>query len=104
MLDLNNVRTSADARIFSGRDSGKAARVKLEVERVERADDKIIVRIPTDALAVNLSFFLGLFGPSVRKYGAEGFRDIYTFEGKPIHLRSVEEGIRKALIEGSIFD
>ncbi len=104
MLDLNNVRTSPDSRIFSGRDSGKSARIRLEVERAERADERITVRIPPDALAVNLSFFLGLFGPSVRKYGAEGFRHIYTFEGKPVHLKSVEEGIRKALLEGSIFD
>jgi len=104
MIDLNDVRTSPDSRIFSGRDAGKAARTQLAVERVEKTDEHITVRIPTDVMAVNLSFFLGLFGPSVRKYGADGFRHVYTFEGKQIHLKSVEEGIRKALIEGSIFD
>lgn len=103
-IDLDTVRTSPDARIFSGRDSGKSARQKLQVERIERTGEHIVVRIPDDTIAVNLSFFLGLFGTSIQKMGEADFRQRYEFESRPVHQRSINEGIRKALLEGSVFD
>ena len=103
-IDLNTVRTSPDARIFSGRDSGRSARHKLHVERLERSGEHIVVRIPDDTIAVNLSFFLGLFGSSIQKMGETAFRKRYEFVSKPVHERSINEGIRKALLEGSVFD
>jgi hypothetical protein len=102
ILNLESVRKSAESRVFSGRDAGEAARNFFDLDRLEKTDSNFTVIVPDYALAVNLSFFLGLFGPSVRKRGENGFRTAFHFEGRAVHNRTVEEGIRRALTDASL--
>lgn len=102
-LDLNEVRQPRDSRFLSGRPSGENARRHFKLDSLDKSDDRAEVSVPDDLYSVNLSFFLGMFGPSVRKIGAEGFREKYVFKGRPIHQKTVEEGISRAVAEATIF-
>jgi hypothetical protein len=102
-LDLNEVRQPPDSRFLSGRPSGEKARRHFKLDSLDKSDDKAVVTVPDDLYALNLSFFLGMFGPSVRKYGPEEFRKKYIFTGRSIHQKTVEEGISRAVAEATIF-
>lgn len=89
---------SEGVRVFAGRERGEEVRRKAELDILdERTDVSVIeVLVPLDVFSVNSSFFLGMFGPSVRKLGERGFRAKYRFSGKDIS-GTVDEGIREAL-------
>jgi len=104
-LDLNEVRQPRDSRFLSGRPSGELARRHFNLDRLDTDKVEINdVQIPEDVYAMNLSFFLGMFGPSIRKWGKDGFREHYTFPAKDVHRRIIEEGISRAVAEGTIFE
>ncbi len=83
-------------RVFAGRDRGRAVRNAAQLDAVDQADATVEVRVPDDVYSINSSFFLGMFGKSVRNLGAEEFRRRYHFVGEDLH-EFVEEGIREAL-------
>lgn len=102
-IDLTEVRTSARSRVFSGRDRGEAARRKFALAKHDSSDDVVTVVIPGDTYSMNMSFFLGMFGDSVRKLGRARFYEKYKFECKDVHWPSIREGVDRALKESSIF-
>ena len=102
-LNLNEVRQPPDSRFLSGRPSGERARRHFRLDSLDKIGDRVEVCVPDDLYALNLSFFLGMFGPSVRKYGPEEFRKKYIFTGRSIHQKTVEEGISRAVAEATIF-
>ena len=95
-IDLNIFR-SGNSRVFAGRDRGAAVRLRASVEPDE---DDVQVVIPDDVIVLNTSFFLGLFGDTIRRLGASGFRQKYHFLG-PIRPEVVTDGIEQALREQS---
>jgi hypothetical protein len=101
-IDLAQVRTSPESRVFSGRERGLAARQKFNLTRVDLEPGKVTILIPQDTYSMNMSFFLGMFGDSVRSLGREGFNRKYRFESDPVHLQSIVEGINRALKESSV--
>jgi hypothetical protein len=103
-IDLNEARTPPDSGLLSGRDSGLATRKRFQVSKMDRAPGVVTVIIPDEVFSMNTSFFLGLFGDSVRELGEEGFRAKYHFVcDEEIHCPTIERGIEKALKESSIF-
>ncbi len=101
-IDLGEARTSADSKVFSGRERGLAARLKFALDRFDKEGREVIVAIPRDTYSMNLSFFLGMFGDSVRALGADVFRKRYHFDADPVLLQSIGEGIVRALKESSV--
>ena len=101
-IDLAEVRTSPESRVFSGRERGLAARQRFNIPRLDRDASLVKVVIPADTYSMNMSFFLGMFGESVRVLGRDGFRRKYQFESDPVHLESIEEGIARALKDSSV--
>lgn len=98
MVDLKDYRTR-DSRVFSGRERGAAVRRSAELDRLDKEPKTLVeVRVPEDIFSVNSSFFLGMFGDSIRALGAEGFRAKYRFEGADIS-RLVDTCIVAALRE-----
>lgn len=73
VVDLTNVA----GPVYSGRDRGEALREKYSLDVQEDRAEVIEVLIPNSTYTVSSSFFLGLFGPSVRKCGS-----VDTFERK----------------------
>jgi hypothetical protein len=101
-IDLAQVRTSPQSRVFSGRERGLAARQKFNLARMDRNPDTVTILIPRDTYSMNMSFFLGMFGESVRSLGREGFNRKYRFDSDPVHLGSIVEGVNRALKESSV--
>ena len=68
------------------------------VEELEENNDYIKIIIPMDILSFNSSYFLGMFGKSVRKYGSkEKFLEKYKFECNEIVKININDGIMDAL-------
>lgn len=83
-------------KVFVGRPKGERARVIAKLDRADERDSNVTVIVPEGVYSVNSSFFLGMFGPSVRRWREEGFRERYKFVGTDIS-HAVEDGIREAL-------
>lgn len=56
--------------VYTGRDRGEALRENLKIEQLDSSADRVQVVIPSSTYTVSSSFFLGMFGPSVRKCGS----------------------------------
>jgi len=93
VLDLGQWRGGRAVRVLAGRDRGEEVRRTAQVAQLDHAEGVVEVRVPTDLFSVTSSFFLGLFGESIRVLGDEGFRQHYRFTGKPID-RVREDSIR----------
>ena len=102
-LDLNDARTSPESRVLSGRDRGVECRKKFNLDRLDASNERVVVTIPRDIYSMNTSFFLGLFGNSVRRFGKDGFVSKYEFVCDEVHREGIAEGIERALKESSIF-
>ena len=63
--------------VLSGRNRGAAARAEYDLDNAEDRADIVQIVIPDNTYTVTSSFFLGLFGDSVRKCGSIG-----NFESK----------------------
>lgn len=100
-LDLGAFR-SKGTKVFAGRGRGRAVRKAVRLEQLDAEGASVRVVVPEDTYAVNTSFFLGLFGDSIRALGSELFRERYRFEGRDIS-RVVEDGIEEALRVSSPF-
>ena len=97
IIDLNNARTSPAAKVFAGRERGKYWRQKFKLDELDKATDPIEVVIPEDVISLNISFFLSLFGESVRLLGREGFIEHYRFQADDLLAPLIQQGIDQAL-------
>jgi hypothetical protein len=102
-INLADVRTPANSRVFSGRGAGEQARRHFDLDKLDVDDSVVTVSIPDWAFSVNMSFFLGLFGNSVRALGRDNFVKKYQFQCKEVHRAAISEGIDRALRDVSIF-
>lgn len=102
IVDLNEARTSNEAKVFSGRERGKYWRDRFNLNEVDRDNGHVCVDVPEDILSINLSFFLSLFGESVRFLGRDGFIRKYEFRCKPSLRPLIEQGIDQALKKSSV--
>ena len=98
-VDLTDYHTKG-VRVMSGRGRGVSVREKAEIERLDERLDKepgatVTVRIPAEVVFVASSFYLGLFGPSIRRFGADRFEERYRFEG-PHSEANLRDGIQEA--------
>jgi len=82
--------------VFTGRERGQQARIDLKLDQLA-ANEVVEVRIPEDTYAVTSSFFLGLFGPSVRTLGGEGFARQFQFTGPAFITGKVSDWVLRAL-------
>lgn len=100
-INLNDFR-SEGTRVFSGRARGQAVLKSIDLLGLEKTKELITVIIPPDTIAFNPSFFLGLFGESVRRLGRAEFDRLYNFNANPIFTPDIEEGKQRALLESNV--
>ena len=87
--------------VYVGRDRGEAARVKWKLDDADARDERFVVTIPDGTFSINSSFFLGLFGKSIKKAGSrEAFLSRYQFVGEARFREKIDEAIERALFEG----
>lgn len=96
-VDLARARTSRAAKVFAGRERGKHWRGEFHLDDLDQAAGAIDIKIPDDIIAVNISFFLGMFGKSVRALGKEGFREHYKFDCSEDLIPLIDLGIEQAV-------
>jgi hypothetical protein len=84
--------------VFTGRPRGVALRKKLKLDSVDEVGERVSVDIPEDVYTVTSSFFLGLFGPSVRHYGSKNdFLCHYSFKAPERVASRLDEWVDRAL-------
>ncbi|EKE05538.1 MAG: hypothetical protein ACD_19C00229G0003 [uncultured bacterium] len=98
---LSNVDLSKfGGPVFSGRSKGENLRLRLDLDNKDKTEGPIEFIIPIDTYAFNSSFFLGLFGDSVRKFKSEeAFLQKYHFKCSPTIFTEIKTHIARALRE-----
>lgn len=100
-IDLNEARTSPAAKVFAGRERGKYWRQRFKLDDLDKSNEPVEVVIPEDVISLNISFFLSLFGESVRTLGREGFIAHYRFHAEDVLQPLIQQGIEQALKRSS---
>lgn len=95
IIDLNEYR-SHGAKVYAGRERGLAAREKAGIDQMDAGTEPVEIRIPEDVFSVNSSFFIGMFGASIKKLGEAEFRRRFVFSGPGVD-RALDDAIREAL-------
>ncbi|MCE5222363.1 MAG: hypothetical protein LLF98_14250 [Clostridium sp.] len=86
-------------KVLSGRDNGYYWRKSFKIDKLDKEDYGILVLVPEELFSINPSFFLGLFGDSIRALGEIKFRERYKFDCDEVIMESIDEDIRRAVTE-----
>jgi hypothetical protein len=86
-------------RVYVGRPAGVLARKHFKIEEYENQENfPIEVHFPENARTLTSSFFLGMFGNSVRTAGSrDNFLKRFIFKANKQILAEVNAGIDEAL-------
>lgn len=101
VINLGDARTSPAAKVFAGRERGKYWRARFKLNELDDSLEPVRVVVPDDILSLNISFFLNLFGDSIRRLGRDKFREHYVFEHDPILGPVIAQGVEQALKRSS---
>ena len=85
---------------YIGRPNGEHARNALAIDALENKPGVVFyVDIPKSTYNINSSYFLGLFGKSIRKAGSrEEFLSKFQFETHGKEYKVIDRGIQRALL------
>ena len=84
--------------VYVGRANGMRARKQVGGDVFDRSEGTVLVHIPENTYSVNSSFFLGMFGPSLERFGSrDDFMRHYHFEAPPHIAASLGAVIDRAL-------
>jgi len=97
-INLENFDEKA-MQILAGREKGAEIRNRLGLDKIDKNQEHVEITIPENLYSINSSYFLGLFGPSVRSLGEAGFKENYTFTGDDIFKDNIDDGISRAIKE-----
>ena len=91
-------------KVLAGRTNGENIRKKINLEKIESENEKIEIIIPNDVFSFNSSYFLGMFGESVKKLGKEKFEEKYQFNTNNESIKmNIKDGIDEALNNADVF-
>ena len=86
--------------MFSGREKGRLNREKFALDTIDVSDQNVDVIIPDNTYSITSSFFMGLFGKSIRELGdRDEFLDKYRFKMPNKFSDKIERYIERALRE-----
>jgi len=87
--------------LYAGRDRGVEARKRLNLDDIDSVEDvHVEVRVPERTYSVTSSFFLGLFGDSIRSCGeVNSFFHKFRFKAPEQMLEKFTGYARRALRE-----
>lgn len=88
--------------VFVGRAPGEVARREFRLDSEDSKPEPVSVRIPASVFSINSSYFLALFGPSIRALGSrDAFLAKYVFTCPDEFWETIHECIERALFENS---
>lgn len=95
---LEGVPNAKKIFAISGRDLGFKQRKLHKLDELENNNDKIEIKVADNIIFLSSSFFLGMFGESVRKCGTkEKFKEKFIFKTNGQIESNIEDGINDAL-------
>lgn len=101
-INLADYKTS-EVKFYSGRPRGEKVREELRLDLEEDGVDLYSITIPEDTDSIHTSFFLGLFGSSVRKCGTrDSFLKKFKFQAPDGVMEDIEDGINQALKKSNV--
>ena len=84
--------------VLSGRELGDNIRKRFKLDELDNDEKKYEIIFPENIISISTSFFLALFGESVRKCGSkERFEDKYLFNVNSSLKSNINDGITDAL-------
>lgn len=87
-----------DMLVLSGRELGCQIRKKMNLDQIDIDGKKYKIVFPENIISISTSFFLALFGESVRKCGnKEEFLNKYSFDCDQNMMLNINDGIIDAL-------
>ena len=91
--------------IFLGRSDGANMRQKFGLDDLDKSDQTVHVIFPQNTKGVGSSFFLAMFGMSIRNLGsAEEFAKKFRFSGPDFVVQDlIPTSVERALFEGGLF-
>lgn len=94
----NGINQVKDMLVLSGRDLGEKQRQKFSLDNIDKNTKLYKVIIPKNIVSINPSFFLGVFGNSVRYFKSkEKFLEKYEFDCNENAYFTIIDGINDAL-------
>lgn len=95
-IDLKNF----GGPVYSGRAKGEQVRSKIKLDEIDSNATKVRIIVPENTFSLNSSFFLGLFGNSIRAAGSSNvFLEKFKFNNPPHIDKYITSGIERALLE-----
>lgn len=95
---LKGIPNAKNIFAISGRDLGKKQRKYHKLSEYEKKYDVIEIVIDKNIIFLSSSFFLGMFGDSVRMCGSkEKFKEKFKFVANEQLKSNIEDGINDAL-------
>ncbi|MDT8505423.1 hypothetical protein OYC61_014050 [Alcaligenes nematophilus] len=83
-----------EGKVFSGRRRGELARDEFDLDSLDKKNVKVQVIVPSSLFSLTSSFFLGMFGPTLRSLDSKSqFQSKYHFEGPATILEEVNQYI-----------
>ena len=86
-----------DSKLLSERPNGEKVREQLKLNQKDKDPYTYEIVIDNDFTSLNSSFWLGMFGESVRTLNEEKFREKYIFKCKDVFLEKIDACIEIAL-------
>ena len=98
IINLEDFRAKG-AKVYTGRDRGKKARIDSNINKIEENYDKVIIIIPDNVYSIIPSFFEELFLDVVIKLGKEKFLKKFEFRslGEYKYEKPLNEAIERIL-------
>ncbi|KOC41936.1 hypothetical protein ADU86_13435, partial [Clostridium botulinum] len=100
-IDLEKV--IKNKQILLGRDYGIKLRKLFNLDGVDRMakrkeNIKVMITIPDIVCSINSSFFRGMFKKSIKRFGENGFKNIYHFLCDEFQEAMIRDGISSTLM------
>lgn len=97
-VTIDFLKKGYEGKVYSGRKRGELARQDFRVNELDESNIKVDVIIPQHLFSLTSSFFLGMFGPTLKKLGSKSkFKEKYNLKGSSIILEEIDEYIDREL-------
>lgn len=84
--------------VYSGRAKGELARLKFNLDEIDKKQHRVVVNIPETTYSVTTSFFLAFFSKSIQRAGSrEAFLNRYEFHIPEFFRETFDTCISRAL-------
>lgn len=93
------IELSNEILVYTGRSRGRSDRARFDLSRFDESNEEVTVVVPDGIYTMTSSYFLELFGQSIRLLGRDGFLQKYRIQAPEHVRRKIDDWILRALRE-----